>query len=91
MPLDPDMPEPNLSPSPFASDPALDNCFGQFHRYDVNALETCPNNTSFMCRSLGYSVEEPEVIGHYREFLKIMYGKNRKSRVLRFTVIAGRL
>ena len=59
IPLDPDMTEPELSPSPVAGDPGSDNCLGLFYCVDVEALETCGDDTNFLSGSLGYSVEEP--------------------------------
>ena len=39
IPLDPDMPEPELTPSPVAGDDGCDNFLGLFYRVDVEALE----------------------------------------------------
>ena len=59
--LDPDMPQPKLTPSPVAGDHGSNNFLGFFYRVDVEALEKWANLTSFMMGALGFSVEEPEI------------------------------
>ena len=58
-PLDPDMPQPGLTPSPVAGYHGSDNFLGLFYRLDVEALEEWANGTDFMMGGLGFSVEEP--------------------------------
>ena len=74
--LDPNMPEPELSPSAVAGDPSTDKCFELFYGVDVDPLENWAKNTNFMAGRLEYSVEEPEVTKDFREFLTIMSGNN---------------
>ena len=51
IPLDPGMPETELTPSPVAGDHGSDNLLGLFYRVDVEALEEWANVTNFMMGS----------------------------------------
>ena len=82
--LDPDMPEPELTPSPVAGDHGSDNFSGLFYRVDVEALEEWANVTNFMMGGLGFSVEEPEITSNFCDFIRNMYGKNWARRILRY-------
>ena len=84
-PLDPNMPEPELTPSPVAGDDESDKFLGLFYRVDVEALEEWAKVTIFMTGGLGISVEEPENTTNFRDFLLIMYGNNWKKRILGHT------
>ena len=57
IPLDPDMPEPELTPSPVAGDDGSDKFLKLFYRIDVEALEKWAKVTKFMMGGLGLSVE----------------------------------
>ena len=81
--LDPDMPKPELYPSPVVGNPGSDNCLGLFYRVDVYAVKTWARNTNFLSGSLGYSVEEPEVTEDFREFPRTLSGNIWESRMLR--------
>ena len=62
VPLDPDMPEPELSPSPVAGDDdGSDNFVGLFYRVDVETLEEWATVTIFKMDGLGFSIEKPEI------------------------------
>ena len=90
--LDPDMPEPQLTPSPVAGDHGSDNCLGLSYRVDVEALEEWANVTNFMMGDLGFEVEEPEITSNFRDFLLIMYRKYWIKRILHCTTrIIGHL
>ena len=56
-PLDPDMPEPELTRSPVAGDHGSDNFLGLFYRVDVEALEEWANVTNFMMGGLGFQLK----------------------------------
>ena len=85
IPLDPDMPELQLTPSPVAGHDGFDNFLGLFHRVDVEALEEWANVTNNMMGGLGFSVEEPEITSNFRDFFLIMYGNNGQKRFLYYT------
>ena len=90
--LDPDMPEPELTPSPVAGDHGSDNFLGLFYRVDVKALEEWANVTNFLMGGLGFKVEEPEITSNFRDFLLIMYRKYWEKRIFRCTTrIIGHL
>ena len=61
IPLDPDMPEPELTPSPVAGYDGSDNFLGFLNRVDVEAPEEWAKVTNPMMGGLGFSVEEPEL------------------------------
>ena len=87
IPLDPDMPEPELTPSPVAGDDGSDKFLGLFYRVVEEALGEWAKVTNFMMGSLGFSVEEPEITSNLRDFNLIMYGNNCESRVVRYTTM----
>ena len=72
IPLDPDIPEPELTSYPVAEDDGSDNFLGLLYRVDAEALEKWANVTNFMMGGLGFSVEEPETTSNFRNFLLIM-------------------
>ena len=49
IPLDRDMPEPQLSRSPVAGHPCSDNCLGLFNRVDVDAPQTWAQKKLVLC------------------------------------------
>ena len=67
-PLDADMPEPELIPSPVAGDHGSDNFLEFFYRVDVEAPEEWAVITNFMMGGLAFSVEEPETTSNFRDF-----------------------
>ena len=83
IPLDPDMPQAELTPSPVAGNDGSDNFSGLFHRVGVEALEEWAIKTNFMMGSLVFSVEKPEITKNFRNFLPIMYWNNWEKRTLR--------
>ena len=87
IPVDPDMTEPELTPSPVAGDDGSDNFLGLFYRVDVEALEEWAKLTSFMMGGLGFSVEDTEITTSFRDFLLIMYGKKWKRQIFRLTTV----
>ena len=54
IPLDPDMPDSELTRSAVAEDHGSDNFLGLFYRVDVEALEEWANVTNFMMGRLGF-------------------------------------
>ena len=68
----PDMPEPELTPSPVAGDDGFDNFWCLFYRVYLEALEEWANATNFMMGRLEFSVEEPEVTTNFCDFLLII-------------------
>ena len=68
IPLDPYMPEPELTPSPVAGDHGSEKFMGFFYRVDVEALEEWVDVTNIMMGGLGSSVEEPEITSNFRDF-----------------------
>ena len=87
IPLDPDMPEPELTPSPVADDDGSDNFSGLFYRVEVEAPEEWAKVANFLVGGLGFSVEEPEITTKLRDFLLIMYENNREERIFRHTAM----
>ena len=87
IPLNPDMPEPELTPSPVAGDDGSENFLGLFYRVDVEALEEWANLTNFLMGGLGFSVEEPEITSNFRNFLLMMYENNWEKRILRYNTM----
>ena len=87
IPLELDMPEPELTPSPVAGDDGSHNSLGLFYRVDVEALEEWANANNFMMGELGLSVEEREITTNFRDFLLILEGSIREKRILRDTTM----
>ena len=79
IPLDPDMPEPELTFPTVSGDDGFDSFLGLFYRVDVKAPEEWANVTYFMVGVFVFSVEQPKVTSSFRDFLLIMYGKIGKS------------
>ena len=61
IPLDPDMPELELTPSPVAGDDGSDNFLGPFNCVDVKALEEWAKVTNFMMGVLVSQLKSPEL------------------------------
>ena len=83
IPLETDMPLPELIPSPVAGDDGSDNFLGLFYRVDLEALEEWANVTNFVMGALGFSVEEPEITTNFRDippdYVWEHLGKNNSS------------
>ena len=80
--LDPDMPEPVLTPSLVAGDNGSDKLLGFLYRVDVEALEEWTKVTNFMMGDLAFSVEDPEFTTNFRDVLLVIYGNIWEKRVL---------
>ena len=87
IPLDTDIPEPELTLSPVAGDDGSDNFLRLFYRVDVEALEEWAKVTNFMMGGLGFSGEEPESTTNFRDLLLIMYGNLWEKRSLCYTTM----
>ena len=85
IPLDHDMLEPELTPSPVAGDHGSHDYLGLFYRVDVEALGKWANVTNFIMGGLGFSVKKSEITLVFLDLLLIMYGKKWEKRVLRYT------
>ena len=75
IPLDPDMPEPELTTSTVAGDSGSDN-LGLFYHVDEEALKDRASVTIFMIGGLVFTVEDTEIASNIRDFILIMYGNN---------------
>ena len=84
---DPDMPEPELSPSQVVGDPSSDTFLGLFYRVDVEALQEWAKVKNFMIGGLGFSVEKPECTSNFRDFFQILKGMNWEKRNFRYTTM----
>ena len=76
------MPQEEMTPSPVVPDEDHDHFLGLYYRVDVEALDEWATVTSFMRRSIGYVVQEPEITDNFKQFLIIKYGSNWEKRVL---------
>ena len=73
IPLDPYMPEPELTPSPVAEDHGSNEFMGFFYRVVVEALEEWANVTNIMKGGLGSSVEISEITSNFRDFQEYVW------------------
>ena len=78
------MPQPEMTPSPVATDEEHDNFLGLYYRVDVEAWDEWATVTSFMRGSIEYVVQEPEITDDIKQFLIKMYGSNWEKRVLSY-------
>ena len=85
IPLDPDMPEPELTPSAVAGDDGSDKFLRLLYHVDVEALEKWAKVTNFMTDGLGFCVEELEITTNVRDFLLKIYSSNWEKRNLCYT------
>ena len=69
---DPDMPEPEMIPSPVAGNDGSENLLGLFYRVDVEALEEWAVVTNFLMGGFASSVEKSEIMSNFRASLWIM-------------------
>ena len=72
IPQDPDMPEPEMTPSLVAGNNGSDNFLGLCYRVDVEALEEWVVVTNFLMGGCASSVEKPEIISNFRASFWIM-------------------
>ena len=78
------MPQEEMTPSPVVLDEDHDHFLGLYYRVDFEALDEWATVTSFMRRSIGYVVQEPEITDNFKQFLIIMYGSTWEKRVLSY-------
>ena len=86
------MPQQVMTPSPVAPNEDHDNFLGLYYGVDVEALDEWATVTSFMRRSIGYIVQEPEITDDFKQFLIRRSGSNWEKRVLSYeTMIVEQL
>ena len=73
-----------MTPSPVAPDEGNDIIQGLLYRVDIEALDEWAKVTSFMRGSIGYVVQEPDIIDDFKQFLILLYGSNWEKRVLSY-------
>ena len=82
--LDPDMPKPELTPSPLAPDENIGDFLELYYGVDVEALNDWAAVTRFMRGSIGYVVQELENTDDFKIYLTNMYGSNWEKKVLAY-------
>ena len=81
-----------MTPSPVAPDEDHDKFLGLYYRVYVETLDEWATVTSFMRRSIGYVVQEPEITDDFKQFLIRMYDSNWEKRVFSYqTMIVEQL
>ena len=78
------MAQEEMTSSPVVPDEDHDHFLGLYYRVDVEALDEWATVTSFMRRSIGYVVQEPEITDNFKQFLIIMHDSNWEKRVLSY-------
>ena len=87
VPLDPDMTELELVPSPVAGDDGSQNFLKFFYQVDAEALEELAKVTNFMMDGIGFSVEEPEITSNFLYIHLIVHKNKRAKRILPYTTV----